>query len=127
LASLPVLILFCIPRKYDPVNWVIDKFAQMYITLMATVLFAIYFLDFGYYGYLDKWVNASVLQFLDHAFISTQMVWQSYPVFISGFAFLCCLNLTITLVRTQLNLVLQAPQPAFKIYQRIVGVFIFGC
>ena len=39
-----------------------------------------YVVDFAHYAYLSQRLNASVLNYLEDAGISTEMVWQSYPV-----------------------------------------------
>lgn len=39
-----------------------------------------YVVDFAHYSYLNQRLNASVLNYLEDAGISMEMVWQSYPV-----------------------------------------------
>lgn len=48
------------------------------IAAFGLVLF--YIIDFAHYGYLSQRLNASVLNYLQDAGISVEMVWQSYPV-----------------------------------------------
>ena len=43
-------------------------------------ILAIYFLDFGYYGYLNSRLSTNVSQFFLNPMISLQMVWESYPL-----------------------------------------------
>jgi phosphoglycerol transferase MdoB-like AlkP superfamily enzyme len=48
--------------------------------LAAFALICFYAFDFGHYAYLRQRLNASVLNYLEDAAISMDMVWQSYPV-----------------------------------------------
>ncbi len=47
--------------------------------VFALVIF-FYVVDFAHYSYLNQRLNASVLNYLEDAGISLQMVWESYPV-----------------------------------------------
>ncbi|HVU98528.1 MAG TPA: sulfatase-like hydrolase/transferase [Puia sp.] len=47
----------------------------------AFLLVFFYSVDFAHYSYLSQRLNASVLNYLADAEISTTMVWQTYPVF----------------------------------------------
>lgn len=49
--------------------------------LGAFLLVFFYSVDFAHYSYVSQRLNASVLNYLSDAGISTTMVWQSYPVF----------------------------------------------
>jgi phosphoglycerol transferase MdoB-like AlkP superfamily enzyme len=72
LASLP----FMNPFKKKPARaaWLVI----LALAAFATVIF--YAVDFGHYAYLRQRLNASVLNYLEDAAISMDMVWQSYPV-----------------------------------------------
>ncbi|HEY0677306.1 MAG TPA: sulfatase-like hydrolase/transferase, partial [Chitinophagaceae bacterium] len=61
-------------NKYARVGWL----ALLIIAAFALLLF--YSFDFGHYAYLRQRLNASVLNYLEDAAISMDMVWQSYPV-----------------------------------------------
>ncbi|MGZ5246845.1 MAG: LTA synthase family protein, partial [Flavitalea sp.] len=50
------------------------------LSIIFTVLVFFYVIDFAHYSYLNQRLNASVLNYLDDAGISMQMVWESYPV-----------------------------------------------
>jgi phosphoglycerol transferase MdoB-like AlkP superfamily enzyme len=50
------------------------------LTLAAFALVLFYAVDFAHYAYLRQRLNASVLNYLEDAAISMNMVWQSYPV-----------------------------------------------
>lgn len=53
-------------------------FILLFIATLVLVFF--YVIDFAHYAYLSQRLNASVLNYLEDAGISTNMVWQSYPV-----------------------------------------------
>lgn len=50
------------------------------LLLVVVILVFFYVIDFAHYAYLSQRLNASVLNYLEDAGISTNMVWQSYPV-----------------------------------------------
>lgn len=52
------------------------------VLLWCGTLFTLFFFvaDFAHYAYLSQRLNASVLNYLDDAAISMDMVWQTYPV-----------------------------------------------
>lgn len=57
------------------------KTGWMSVLWMATILTLFFFIaDFAHYAYLSQRLNASVLNYLDDAAISMNMVWQTYPV-----------------------------------------------
>jgi phosphoglycerol transferase MdoB-like AlkP superfamily enzyme len=56
---------------------------RFWITFLYIIVFLLLFLfvvDFAHYAYLVQRLNASVLNYLEDAGISLNMVWQSYPV-----------------------------------------------
>lgn len=56
------------------------KWAFLLIGLAAFMVVFFYSVDFAHYSYLSQRLNASVLNYLADAGISTTMVWQTYPV-----------------------------------------------
>ncbi|HEY4336659.1 MAG TPA: LTA synthase family protein [Puia sp.] len=57
-------------------NWVLG------LTGVAAFLVVFFYsVDFAHYSYLSQRLNASILNYLADAAISTTMVWQTYPVF----------------------------------------------
>ncbi|MFO7602654.1 MAG: LTA synthase family protein [Gammaproteobacteria bacterium] len=80
LLLLPPLLLGWLPRLrlFDPRlgQWL----WQGYFVVTFLVLLVFYLSDFGYYGYLDKRIDATILRFVANFGISLQMVWQSYSV-----------------------------------------------
>jgi hypothetical protein len=53
---------------------------NVFFAVVVFLLILFYFVDFAHYAYLSQRLNASVLNYLEDAGISTKMVWQSYPV-----------------------------------------------
>ena len=62
----------------NPVSRKIFKIYFFLITLSLALLYAI---DFEHYDYLHQRLNASVLNYVEDAKISMNMVWETYPVF----------------------------------------------
>lgn len=57
------------------------KMGWMIVLWIGTVVTLFFFIaDFAHYAYLSQRLNASVLNYLDDAAISMNMVWQTYPV-----------------------------------------------
>ncbi len=61
----------------------------LFIALLAVLL--IYAGNFGHYGYLGKPIDATMLRFFENIDISTQMVWETYPVIEWGLGFIVLL------------------------------------
>lgn len=77
---LPPLLLGWLPwlRLFDPRLG--RKLWQGYFLVAFLLLLVFYLGDFGYYAYLDKRLDATILRFLANFGISMQMVWQTYSV-----------------------------------------------
>lgn len=56
------------------------RFWFWYLGILLTVWVLFYGFDFAHYSYLSQRLNASVLNFLEDAAISFNMMWQSYPL-----------------------------------------------
>lgn len=80
LLMLPVALLAWLPvwnlTRSRAIRWL----ARLYLALALGAVLLVYIIDFGHYAYLGVRINATVLRFLDDAQISTDMVWQTYPV-----------------------------------------------
>ncbi|MUH94591.1 LTA synthase family protein [Pseudomonas aeruginosa] len=80
LLMLPVALLAWLPvwnlTRSRAVRWL----ARLYLALALGAVLLVYIIDFGHYAYLGVRINATVLRFLEDAQISTDMVWQTYPV-----------------------------------------------
>ena len=57
------------------------KLAFFFTGLAAFLLVFFYSVDFAHYSYLSQRLSASVLNYLVDVRISTNMIWQTYPVF----------------------------------------------
>ena len=53
---------------------------RIWLALAILLVALVYVVDFGHYAYLGWRVNATLARFLTDVQISTDMVWQSYPV-----------------------------------------------
>ena len=60
---------------------VYKKIANFYLVLICIILTLFYIFDFGYYEYLAIRLDASSLRFLGNLKISTQVLFESYPVY----------------------------------------------
>ena len=72
IGSIPGLHPFKNNTSFKVWSWIIG------VVLFVMTFF--YVVDFAHYAYLSQRLNASVLNYLEDAGISTEMVWQSYPV-----------------------------------------------
>jgi phosphoglycerol transferase MdoB-like AlkP superfamily enzyme len=77
---LPPLLLGWIPwlRLFDPRLG--RKLWQGYFIVAFLVLLVFYLSDFGYYAYLAKRLDATILRFVANFGISLEMVWETYSV-----------------------------------------------
>ena len=77
---LPLIILAGF-KKINPFNnGAAHKWWTAYLALAITALVLFYGFDYYYYAYLTQRLNGNILNFLDDAGISFQMMWQSYPL-----------------------------------------------
>lgn len=63
-------------------------FSSIYIIITYIVITLFHLFDFGYYDYLNIRLDAASLRFLSNLKISTQVLFESYPVFKGLFAFI---------------------------------------
>ena len=78
LLLLPLLLLGSF-SYFNPFNNKIARKGWMFFFGFAALAMAIFYVvDFGHYAYLSQRLNASALNYLQDAGISTKMVWQSY-------------------------------------------------
>ncbi len=110
-------------HKYARIGW----FILLGLAAFAIIFF--YALDFGHYAYLRQRLNASVLNYLEDAAISMEMVWQSYPVIWIMLGLGAATFLLIWLLRRQFAHVAKRPpnnNRAQKITWFIVCFLLFG-
>lgn len=94
------------------------------LTLAAFAVIIFYAVDFGHYAYLRQRLNASVLNYLEDAAISMDMVWQSYPVIWIMLGLLTLTALLVWLLRRQMQR-FNKKQITVTRKQRIVWFIVF--
>ena len=68
-------------RRFNPYESTRAKKIWFWLLGISCFVFIFFYVvDFAHYSYLSQRLNASVLNYLQDAGISMQMVWQSYPV-----------------------------------------------
>ena len=77
----PLALLVLIVNRRFFSNQFYKKFATFYLILAYIILTLFYLIDFGYYDYLSIRLDAASLRFLEDLKISTQVLFESYPVF----------------------------------------------
>lgn len=80
LMMLPVALMAWFPRWNLVQTPMLRVLARLYLGLAVAAVVLIYIVDFGHFAYLGVRLNATVFRFLADAQISTDMLWQSYPV-----------------------------------------------
>lgn len=80
LLMLPIALLAWLPKWNLTRSRTLRWLARLYLALALGAVLLVYIIDFGHYAYLGVRINATVLRFLEDAQISTDMVWQTYPV-----------------------------------------------
>ncbi len=80
LIILPIFVIGNI-RLFNPFNsGGMRFFWLLYFFIVMLSVLLIYTGNFGHYAYLDKLIDATILRFFENLDISTQMVWETYPV-----------------------------------------------
>ena len=78
--TLPLFILgsirFISPFEYDSTR----RFWLFIQGIIFTAILFVYFINFAYFSYLHKPLDASAIRFLQNFSISMEMVWSTYPV-----------------------------------------------
>ncbi|WP_347175409.1 LTA synthase family protein [Polaribacter uvawellassae] len=77
----PIAILLFIVNQRFFKHRVYKKISTIYFTVFYLVLTLFYLVDFGYYDYLNIRLDAASLRFLSNLDISTQVLFESYPVY----------------------------------------------
>lgn len=81
LVIFPIAILLFIINQRFFKHRVYKKIGVIYFTIMYLVITFFYLFDFGYYEYLSIRLDAASLRFLSNLKISSQVLFESYPVF----------------------------------------------
>ena len=80
LMMLPVALMAWMPSWNLTRSSLLRWLARGYLAVALGAVVLIYIIDFGHYAYLGVRINATVLRFIEDAQISSDMVWQTYPV-----------------------------------------------
>jgi len=88
LVVFPIAILIFIINQRFFKNKIYKRISVLYFTLMYLVITLFYLFDFGYYDYLGIRLDAASLRFLSNLKISTQVLFESYPMFKGFFGLL---------------------------------------
>ena len=92
---------------------------------MYTAFVLFYLFDFGYYDYLTIRLDASSLRFLSNLAISTQVLWESYPV-VKGLLAVAIFVWTFTFISSKLYHFFAQKKPVTPCLKKIVfGVATF--
>lgn len=81
LTVFPIAILLFIVNQRFFISRIYKSISVLYFTIMYLVLTLFYIFDFGYYDYLSIRLDAASLRFLSNLDISTQVLFESYPVY----------------------------------------------
>jgi phosphoglycerol transferase MdoB-like AlkP superfamily enzyme len=80
LLHIPILLFGWIrPLQIAP-NTFGGFFWRIFLTTIGFFVFAIYFIDFGHYEYLQNRIDATILRFFYNLEDSLKMIWQTYPI-----------------------------------------------
>ncbi|PQJ78206.1 LTA synthase family protein [Polaribacter porphyrae] len=81
IAIFPLALLILIVNQKFYKRTIYKKICTLYSITIAIVLSIFYLMDFGYYDYLSIRLDAASLRFLEDLKISSQVLFESYPVF----------------------------------------------
>jgi Phosphoglycerol transferase and related proteins, alkaline phosphatase superfamily len=85
LFSLPFGLFLLLPARK-----ILKKIICFFYAFAFSGLVLIYFVDFGYYAYLNQRLNSYIIELAQNTVTSLEMVWQTYPVISGSFALLVC-------------------------------------
>ncbi|MBD3648065.1 MAG: LTA synthase family protein [Pseudomonadales bacterium] len=126
LLILPLAFAAAIPRFNLMSSPVLRRVARVYLfTAIITTLF-LYIIDFGHYAYLGTRLNATVFRFLQDPAISSQMVWQSYPVIWISLAWIAATVVTYLAMKRLETVTLDQPPQAIGRYAKVTGVTVMA-
>ncbi|MDF2190113.1 alkaline phosphatase family protein [Paraflavitalea sp. CAU 1676] len=110
------------------------RFWTILLSVIVFLLLFLFVVDFAHYAYLVQRLNASVLNYLEDAGISLNMVWQSYPVIRLVLGLLLATWMIMWLIRLAYRRVRNKPSAADKktriissvVTFLVLGFFVFG-
>ena len=128
-----MMLLCAIPFLNPFKNFKAKKFWNIFLPVLFIIMILILAIDFYHFDYLHQRLNATVLNYLQDAGISFNMMWQTYPLL------KICIAIIILLVLARLGFagLLAHYQQQDSFYKRkgvlmyilsflIFGIFIFG-
>lgn len=129
-----LMMLLCTIPFFNPFkNFNAKKFWNIFLPLLFIIMVLVLAIDFYHFDYLHQRLNATVLNYLQDAGISFNMMWQTYPLLKIGIAII----LLLVLARFGFGRLLAHYQQQDSFYKRrgvltyilaflIFGIFIFG-
>jgi phosphoglycerol transferase MdoB-like AlkP superfamily enzyme len=116
--GLIMLVLCSIPFVNPLRNKTAKKVWVIVLSLLLILTLLFYVVDYFYYDYLQQRLNASILNYVNDAGISSQMVMESYPVFRTTFVLLLAACGAVYLFNKQLKAKLEnhLPKRKFPVY-----------
>ncbi len=128
-----MMLLCTIPFLNPFKNFNAKKFWNIFLPLLFIIMVLLLAIDFYHFDYLHQRLNATVLNYLQDAGISFNMMWQTYPLLKIGIAII----LLLVLARFGFGKLLAHYQQQHSFYKRkgvlmyiisflIFGIFIFG-
>jgi len=131
--GLCMMLLCAIPFLNPFRNFKAKKFWNIFLPLLFIIMVLVLAVDFYHFDYLHQRLNATVLNYLQDAGISFNMMWQTYPLLKISIAIL----LLLVLARFAFAKLLAHYQQQDSFYKRkgvlmyilsflIFGIFIFG-
>ncbi|MBO9633868.1 MAG: LTA synthase family protein [Chitinophagaceae bacterium] len=110
------------------------KWWNVLLSIITLLILFFFVVDYAHYAYLVQRLNASVLNYLEDAGISTSMVWQSYPVIRLVLGLIAGTWFIVWLIRRSWRRIQASTQPvskrmritSFVICFLVCGFFLFG-
>lgn len=110
------------------------RFWTIFLYIVVFVFLFLFVVDFAHYAYLVQRLNASVLNYLEDAGISLNMVWQSYPVIRLILGLAVSTWMVMWFIRRAYRRVKNRPEPvtkrtriiSFIVSFLVLGFFCFG-
>lgn len=99
LTCFPLALLILIVNHSFFKRRIYKTIATTYLVLAYLTLTVFYLIDFGYYSYLYTRLDAASLRFLSNLKISTQLLWESYPVLKGAIGLIVLILLTRFMAR----------------------------
>jgi phosphoglycerol transferase MdoB-like AlkP superfamily enzyme len=123
---LPIFVIGNL-RIFNPFNSGGMRFLWLaYFFFAMTSVILIYSGNFGHYAYLDKLIDATILRFFENIDISTQMVWETYPVIAWGSGLLVFMIIYLFVLNKLIirdSYLIESPRGIFK---KIVLATVFS-